>query len=227
MKTGNPTYLWATDLELRARLRVGTVLETHDCGYLRADAITPEGVICPGLDSPGYLWTWDALQMLECTIYSKPGDPGHEKFETPLPRLVRRGGRLDLEADGETSRASRRGGAGPTSGPPKLLRNEDLERALATALARSAPAGWERIILVLAIAWDAEPGYSIVTRAPGGEEEALAPAAEVLALASALRAEAQLLRGPLCSRIVLQVDHLGDGDYRYRIQVGYDGDPPG
>lgn len=224
MKTGNPTYRWTTDLEARARLQIGTVLETYDCAYLRVDAITPEGVICPNISSPGAIETWADLERCECIIYSQPGDPGHEQFQTPLPRLIRRGGRLDMEADGDAA-SSGSPSAAVAARPLKLLGNEALERALARALARSAPAGWEQISLELAIVWGSDPEYSIVTSAPGGERAALAPTAEVLALMSALRAEMRLLRGPLCSRVELHVEH-SDGSCRYRTEVHYDGEAP-
>jgi hypothetical protein len=225
MKTGDPTYRWTTDLEARARLRIGTVLETDDCAYLRVDAITPEGVICPNIFSPGALVTWAKLERCECIIYSQPGDPDHEQFQTPLPRLIERSGGLRMEADDQAAPSGPPGAAAVAARPPKLLGDEELERALAGALARSAPAGWERITLEVATVWGSDPEYSIVTSAPGGERAALAPTPEVLALVSALRAEMRLLRGPLCSRVELHVEHSG-GSCRFRTQVHYEGETP-
>ncbi len=201
------------------------MLETYDCAYLRVDAITLEGVICPNISSPGALETWGELESMECIIYSQPGDSGHERFQTPLPRLIRRGGRLDMEAGDEAARSGSPRATAVAARPPKLLGDEELERALARALARSAPAGWERVSLELAIVWGSDPEYSIVTSTPDGERAALAPTAELLALMSALRAEMRLLRGPLCSRVELHAEHL-DGAYRYRTEVHYDGEAP-
>lgn len=212
MSTANPSCLWTTDLDLRDRLRIGTVLETSDCAYLRVDAITPEGVICPRQWSPGALVSWQELERDGCVIYSQPGDVGHERFQTPLPRLIQRGGRLAMQV-------------AHTTALPKLLGDEALERALARALACSAPPGWERIHLAIEIDWAREPGYCIVGCTADGPEEPMVPDAEVLALASALRAEARLLRGPLCSRVELLVERSGGQNY-FETRVRYAGDPP-
>ncbi len=88
---------------LRAQLRVGTVLETYDCGYIRVDAITDEGIV-----SCGSQWSWAELTRLECIIYEQPDAP-RAAAEAPTMRLIQeRGGRIsaaDLRPATSTSTA--------------------------------------------------------------------------------------------------------------------------
>ena len=62
--------------DLRARIRVGMVLETYDCAYLRVKEIAEEGIVADGIEGP-FLWTWETLERLECTIFS--GDAGPDE----------------------------------------------------------------------------------------------------------------------------------------------------
>ncbi len=67
----SPTHLWDwDDPNLRAQLVVGTILETHDCGYIEVTEITPEGII-DSFDTP-QLWTWSVLKGMECLIIEQP-----------------------------------------------------------------------------------------------------------------------------------------------------------
>ncbi len=89
-----PTEQWAWGSpELRQQLRVGTILETYDCGYIRVEEITPDGVVSRTLNSDRHLWTWADLQRLECTFYEES-----EEEHCPFGGIVfsERGGRLDI-----------------------------------------------------------------------------------------------------------------------------------
>lgn len=71
------SYLWNWDDEnLQKSLKVGMILETYDCGYIRVDEITPEGIVQRESVVGEYTWTWDRLKALECIIYSEAGDEG-------------------------------------------------------------------------------------------------------------------------------------------------------
>lgn len=65
--------------EVRALLTVGMILEDDDCGYLRVDAITPEGVIAPTIFGP-QLWTWVDLTRTGCTVWKE-----RESVQSPSP----------------------------------------------------------------------------------------------------------------------------------------------
>ena len=58
--------------EVRQQLQIGTILEDYDCGYIRVEGITPEGVVSPTIFEARHLWTWDALQKGEHIIYEQP-----------------------------------------------------------------------------------------------------------------------------------------------------------
>jgi hypothetical protein len=89
-----PTGQWAWDRpEFRQQLRIGTVLETYDCGYIRVEEITPDGVVARAPSSDRHLWTWADLQRLECTVYDESEDE-----HRPVGGVVvsERGGKLDI-----------------------------------------------------------------------------------------------------------------------------------
>jgi hypothetical protein len=77
-----PSHLWAwRDPEFRAQLRPRVILETYDCGYILVMEVRPDGVIQGNAAAPPsapagreHLWTWDALERLECIIWS-PAEP--------------------------------------------------------------------------------------------------------------------------------------------------------
>lgn len=65
--------------ELRAELRVGTVLESHDCAYIVVLGVTPEGVISQTFrKGEDVLWTWQELTRSGYLIYEQPQAGNHD-----------------------------------------------------------------------------------------------------------------------------------------------------
>ncbi len=65
--------LWAEHGQaFRDALRPGTVLETHDCGYITVNSITADGVLADTIYERDHLWTWAALLHYECLLYYQP-----------------------------------------------------------------------------------------------------------------------------------------------------------
>jgi hypothetical protein len=105
MSSPDNEYDWENP-DRRALLRVGTVLETYDCGYIRVEQIVPEGVVSRGVRTPRRLWTWKALKKLECIIYHQPGDGHTAAEEEKALYLVLKDeyGAIDRTATGTTER---------------------------------------------------------------------------------------------------------------------------
>jgi hypothetical protein len=84
------------------QLRIGTVLETYDCGYIVVEGITDEGVIARTLWDPHYLWTWQTLKNLSCLIYEQPAEDANPQQAAArwLPRVENRGGDADSKLTG-------------------------------------------------------------------------------------------------------------------------------
>jgi hypothetical protein len=91
-----PEWNWS-DPALRAQLRIGTVLETDDFGYIRVIDVTADGVVSLGGSFPRHLWKWDELTQLKCTIHVQPDEAsGADTLNWNVSRIGNRGGVLTL-----------------------------------------------------------------------------------------------------------------------------------
>lgn len=129
-----PTRQWAWDRpEFRQQLRIGTVLETYDCGYIRVEEITPDGVVSRAPSSDRHLWTWADLQRLECTVYEES-----EEEHRPVGSAVvsERGGKLDIHQIRDRSAVN----IGRSLAPDSDVRLLDAE--IAVELLDVTPSAW-------------------------------------------------------------------------------------
>ena len=129
---------WGPDVDVP----IGSIIVcVKDMGYLKVDAITPEGVIANCAFGP-FLYTWSMLDDLWAKVESTPGSPGYPTAaarSTP-PRLVRRGGRVHL-MDGVPHM--------DTDSPDAEARELDL--ACIPSLVAAAPADWQQVGMHLTV----------------------------------------------------------------------------
>jgi hypothetical protein len=157
--------------ELRAKLRVGTVLETYDFGYISVVEVTPDGVIGRTVVEPGSLWTWGALSSYGCTIYSQPGDESREGARPAAPSAVvtERGGRLPhLDGIG----AARHNGGSPGAAPEErgaAIDAASLDEAIAAALVRLIPTTWPLTSLEVRVPEGGEGQLTLTISGPAGD----------------------------------------------------------
>ena len=119
-------------------IRPGTILVCwSDCGYLRVDGVTAEGVICRSAFGP-HLYTWKDLEYHEAAIDSHPGSSEYVDAEVRArpPRLISRGGKVNLK-NGKPSI--------DMSGLDRNARQVDLK--IIKALLSTADKEWQEISL--------------------------------------------------------------------------------
>jgi hypothetical protein len=88
---------WASK-EMQSRLKVGSLLMTRDCAFIRVEEIVDEGVISRTLSCPRGLWDWAWLDRWDCHI-SVDDNPRPEGFVWQDPEVQNFG--IDEPIDGD------------------------------------------------------------------------------------------------------------------------------
>lgn len=201
-------YAWTSNLELRRQLRIGTILETQDCGYYRVVGIVDEGILAPGLLGPAMLASWHQLERGECIVWSQPSDEDAAELGAGFTAPVSYDELLAPLVE-PTYAASPPGVDGR---PPRdlLVPERDIGRELIERLAGAAPPGWERIVVTLSFvhpAW----GVHVDARAMAGSVDAKLPVGDAAqAVAERLVKYAKARRGEECVGITFELDLEGD-----------------
>lgn len=201
-------YAWTTNLELRRKLRIGTILETKDCGYYRVVGIVDEGILAPGILGPAMLARWCELEWGECIVWSQPSDEEAAELGAGFTVPVSYDELLAPLLEPTYAAAP----PGVDGRPPRNLMAPELDigRELVECLDVEAPSGWERIVITLSFvhpAW----GVDVDARATTGSVEVQLPVgAAARSVAERLGKYAKLRRGEECVGITFDVDQGGD-----------------
>lgn len=207
-----PAEPWAWDRpELRPQLRIGMVLETYDCGYIRVEEITPDGVVSRTPDSDRHLWTWADLQRLECTVVEE-GEEEHR----PAGGVVvsERGGRLEIPVTRDRSWLN------STRSLPENFDVRLLDAEIAMELLDLIPSAWTGVHLSARAAEGGGEDFQL-TFSQAGSTVTVQPSGRLkkaLKLLHQLSGRRQVVAWQQLSFTVHRCDaqHL-----RYEIQFGY------
>jgi len=208
-----PKHLWAwSRQELRDQLRVGSILMTYDCGYIRVDEITDEGVISRSPFSDRHLWTWAALEGLECII-CKPEQVVAADVNGPF--LTERGGMIDAHWLENA----------PALDPEDSLAADFddtlLNKEIARELLRLAPGSWLEIHLHAHLSAEAKDWsfHLSVETVDGGER--VSPSQRLQRLVFALHQLSGRRQGVAWNGLDFVVEVRSESGYRYEAQFSY------
>lgn len=191
--------------ELRAELRRGTVLETYDCGYIHVEEVTGDGVVSREVFAPHFLWRWDALTRLKCTVYSQPADG--EELRPRSDHIVRElGGRI-------------RPGEQPWAPWPDEYNERNV--ALVKEMIHAAGDGGGELRVRFEPSRDDGP-LAITSASLAGDPTNLGALEErLLKIAAELRDYGAECQGLAWSRLDGKVVPEEDGSWRYAFDFGY------
>jgi hypothetical protein len=188
-------------LQLQDQVRVGTVLETYDCGYILVEEILPEGVISRTPINPRYLWTWSDLSRLQCIIYRQP-DANENVAESAArwsAQVTESGGVVEDCNTGQDGL---------------------VDVAVAGELRRIVPATWDKIRLQARVVDDSRPFDLNVT---GGDDyhneiEATESLRQIVAKHHEFTTQCQAAGW---KRMNFTTWRAEAGEWRYDVQLGY------